>query len=356
MEVICHRLDVLKKPQSQDISHSHRLIEETVHGIVKTLIAYLKSDGVRKRFSQLTEDEVPRTFQEVKSGQANNIFQKKLEDTINEWEEEHHQFKSARESLVQKLQQSFECFEGQLPSLEGHVTGGVLEVSHVDPLPEGINFPWRVYVRIRWLFLYVLSLGPLSRFVSSPSDPNLTWEELEKIYQWSRDPHAAMKKLSVTYLSEAANETFLVPLVKDRLQEANQYLSFIGTRIPEQIAADENLIEQLIEEVHSNEEITRTYHSILNEASDILGKVAFLGLKEAGARENEKLEWEQQGSFNLHAGAFSTVYRGKITRHGGEQPVTLKVFHESLSAKSASRIIEMGNQLRLIVQNIFLWL
>lgn len=347
MEVIRHRLDVLKKLQSQDISYSHRLIEETVHGIVKTLIAYLKSDGVRRRFSQLTEDEVPRAFQEV-SGLANKIFQKKLEDTINEWEEEHHQFKSARESLVQKFQQSFECFEGQLPSLEGHVTGGVPSVPHVDPLPEGINFPLRVYVRIRWLFLYVLSLGTFGilRFPSSPSDPNLTWEELEKIYQWSRDPHATMEKLSVTYLSEAANETFLVPLVRDRLQEANQYLSFNGTRIPEQIADDKNLIEQLTKEVHSNEESTRTYHSILNEASDILGKVAFLGLKEAGAGENEKLEWEQQGSFNLHAGAFSTVYRGKITRHGGEQPVTLKVFHESLSAKSASRIIEMANQLR----------
>ena len=347
MEVIRHRLDVLKKPQSQDISHSHRLIEETIHGIVKTLIAYLKSDGVRKRFRQLTEDEVPRAFEEVKSGQANKIFQKKLEDTINEWEEEHHQFKSARESLVQKFQQSFECFEGQLPCLEVHVTGGVPSVPHVDPLQEGINFPLRVYVRIRWLFLYILSLGTFGtfRFPSSLSDPNLTWEELEKIYQWSRDPHATMEKLSVTYLSEAANETFLVPLVRDRLQEANQYLSFIGTRIPEQIAADVNLSEQLTKEVHSNEEITRTYHSILNEASDILGKVAFLGLKEAGAGENEKLEWEQQGSFDLHAGAFSTVYRGKITRHGGEQPVTLKVFHESLSAKSASRIIEMANQL-----------
>lgn len=346
MEVIRHRLDVLKETQSQ-YSDPHRLMDETVHGIVKTLIAYLKLDCVRERFSHWTPDEVSRSFQEVTRGGIDQIFQNRLEDIINKWEEEHHQFKNARESLVQKFQQSFEFFEGQLPSLRGHVTGGVLSFPCIDPLPEDIRFSVRVYVKISWFFYYVLSSITLGLIKPWPSDPKASWEELERDCQWSScDPHATMEKLSVIYLGEAAKETFLVPLVESRLQEAKQYLTVFGTRIPEQIEADENLIGQLIKEECSNEEITSTYHSILNAASDIIGKVAFFGLKEASAGDDEKLDWEQQGSFNLGAGAFSTVYRGKMTRHGEEQAVALKVFHELLSTKSASRIVEMANKLR----------
>lgn len=44
--------------------------------------------------------------------------------------------------------------------------------------------------------------------------------------------------------------------------------------------------------MYLNEEIIRIYYLIFNEVLDIFGKVVFLGLKEVGVGENEKLEWE----------------------------------------------------------------
>ena len=340
IQVIRHRLDILREQQSKHLIDLQKLMDNTVHKAVKTLIEHLESDGVRERFSNWPGDEVPKTYDEWK---INQILQKKLRDIIDEWEKDH--FKNDKDSLVQQIRHSFEFFEAQLRSLRGSVTGGFLSVPGIDPLPESVSFLGRVFVKISWLFHNWFSSYCKPEFLLSMAS---SWKELEKSYQWYySDKHDAMKNLSVKYLSEASKESILKPFVKGSLKEAEQYLTKIETLIPEQIEADKRLVEELSGEKRSKEEIKRTYRPILDSALNIREKVAFFGLTEAGAADicSEWLNWNQ-GSYNRGAGEFPTVHQAKMTRHGEEQAVALKVFQKVCPAKTASRVIQEANQLR----------
>lgn len=326
MQVISHRLDVLKGQHPEHLIDLHKHMDDTVHRVVEALIEHLKSDGVRDRFSNWTQDEVPKTYDEMSNGKMNQIFQKKLKEIIDEWEKD--QFKNEKESLVQQIRHCFHFLEVQPRSVRSDVTGGLITVPGVDLPPGGVSFSFE--------------RGFL------PTDSQASWEEIERSYQWwSSDQRVTMKKLSIKYLSEAAKENVLKPFVKSSLKEAEQYLSDIETQIPKQIKADKMMVEELSDEKRSQEVIQRTYQPILDDTLNIRERVAFFGLKEAGAANicSEWLDWNQ-GSRYLGKGEFATVYRGKMTRHGEEQDVALKVFQEVRLAKTASRVIQEANQLR----------
>ena len=345
MQRIRRRLDVLTERQNKDLIDLRRRMDNTVHEAVQTLIAYLKSDGVRERFSNWTQDEVPETYDEIRSGKINQIFQKRLRDVIDEWEE--YQFKNNKESLLQQIRHSFGFLEGQLHGLRGNVTGGFFSVPSIDALPERVSFPGRAFVKISWFFNNWLNPFRLSSHPGFlPPDSQASWEEIERNYLWwSSDRRDTMKKLSIKYLSKATEESVLEPLVKSSLEKAEQCLRAIETVIPEQIEADKRLVEELSGEKHLEE--IKNYQLILHDALNIAEEVAFFGLREAGAANicSEWLDWNQ-GSYHLGVGEFSTVYRGKMTRHGQEQVVALKVFQEVRLAKTASRVIQEANQLR----------
>ena len=347
MLVISHRLDTLDAEKRKDLIDLRRRMDNTVHQSVQDLIAHLRSESIQERFLDWTQDEIPKTFDEVERGSIDELFQKKLKDIIDEWEED--QFKNTKESLMKEIQRSFDLFEGELRSLRGNVTGGFPNVPGIDPFPESVSFLGRVFVKISWFFHnYVFPFSQILKPGFLPSDPRATWELMEKMYTWWRtNPRDTMKELSKKYLSEAIKESILTPFVKGRLQEAERYLSRIETLIPEQIEADKRLLAQLSDEKRSVGEITRTYRPILHDTLDIQGKVAFFGLTEAGAANvcSEWLDWNQ-GSYKLGAGEHSTVYQGKMTRHGKEQAVALKVFQEVHLAKNGNRVIQEANQLR----------
>ena len=347
MQEIRRRLDVLKLRQSKDLIEIRGRIDNTVHEAVQTLIAYLKSDGVRQRFSDLAQDEVRKTFEKKGSDGVNQMFQKKLRDVIDKWEEE--KFKETKESLLQQIKHSFHSYENQLRSLRSNVTGGFPNVPGIDPLNESVSFLGRVFVKISW---FIHNWVPPFSWISKPaflsSNSGATWEQILRSYLWCKsETHGAIKEQFVKYLNEAAKEGVLKPFVKKILQEAEQYLSFIETQVPKEIEADKRLLEELSSEKRPEGEITATYRPILDAALDIQEKLAFFGLREAGAADicSEWLDWNQ-GSYKLGAGKSSIVYRGKMTRHGEEQAVALKVFQEVRLAKNASRVIQEADQLR----------
>lgn len=347
MLVIRRRLDTLNAEKSKDLIDLRRRMDNFVHQSVQDLIAHLRSESIQGRFLDWTQDEIPKTFDEVLSGSIDELFQKKLKDIIDEWEED--QFKNTKESLMKEIQRSFDLFEGELRSLRGNVTGGFPNVPGIDPFPDSVSFLGRIIVKIGWFFHnYVFPFSQILKPGFLPSDPKATRELVEKSYiWWSTNPRDTMRKLSKKYLSEAIKESILTPFVKGRLQEAERYLSRIETLIPEQIEADKRLLAQLSDEKRSVGEITKTYQPILGDTLDIQGKVAFFGLTEAGAANvcSEWLDWNQ-GSYKLGAGEHSTMYQGKMTRHGEEQAVALKVFQEVHLAKKANRVIQEANQLR----------
>ena len=347
IQEIRRRLDVLEKRQSEDLTNLRRRMDDTVHEAVLTLTAYLKSDGVRRRFGDWTEDEVRKTFEEKGSDGVVQIFQKELRDVINKWEED--QFKSTKESLLQQIQHTFDCFESELCSLRGSVAGGFPNVPGIDPLSGGVSFLGRVYVKLSWfVHKWILPFSSIFKPGFLSSDSQSSWKQMERSYQWSSsDSYDEVKQLSAKYLSAAAKESFLKPFVKRRLHEAEQYLSHIETLILEHIEAEKRLLVEISDDRRSKSAITTTYQLILKEASDIQEKVAFFGLREAGTA-NICSEWLDlnQGSYNLVAGKFSSVYQGKMTRHGETQTVALRVFREVRLAKHASRVIQEANQLR----------
>ena len=347
MLVISRRLDTLRAEKSKDLIDLRRRMDNAVHKLVPGLIEYLETKSIQERFLDWTQDEIPKTFDEMVSGSIDELFQKKLTDIIDEWEED--QFKKTKESLMKEIQRSFNLFEGELRSLRGNVTGGFPNVPGIDPFPESVSFLDQVFVKISWFFHnYVFPFSRIFKPGFLPSDPKETWERMGKMLIWWRsNPRDTMRRLSKEYLSEAIKESILTPFVKGRLQEAERYLSRIETLIPEQIEADKRLLAQLSNEKRSVDEITRTYRPILDDTLDIQEKVAFFGLTEAGAANvcSEWLDWNQ-GSYKLGAGEHSTVYQGKMTRHGKEQAVALKVFQEVHLAKNANRVIQEANQLR----------
>lgn len=347
MQEIRRRLDVLKIRQSNDLIEIRGRIDKTVHTEVQTLITYLKSDGVLQIFSHWAQDEVRETFEKKGSDGVNQMFQKKLRDVIDKWEEEN--LKKTKESLLEQIRQSFHSYESQLRSLRGNVTGGFPNVPGIDPLPEGVSFLGRVFVKISWfIHTWVLPFSWISKPAFLSSNSGETWEQILRSYLWfNSETRDAIKELSAKYLSEAAKEGVLKPFVKKILQKAEQYLSFIETQVPKEIEADKRLLEELSREKRPEGEITATYRPILDGALDIQEKLAFFGLREVGAADicSEWLDWNQ-GSYKLGAGEFSIMYRGKMTRHGEEQSVALKVFQEVRLAKNASRVIQEANQLR----------
>lgn len=340
MQVIRHRLDVLKEQQSKHLTDLRGRMDNAVLDAVQELMVYLESDSVQKRFSHWTQDEVPTTF----DGRVHQMFQKKLKGFLDEWEE--HKFKNTKESLMQQIQHHFDSFENQLRSLKGHVTGDFLGVPSIDPFSV-VSFLGRIFVKISWFFHNIVL--PISGLRPGylPSDSKASWREIEERFGWCSDPHDAMKKLSVEYLGRAVKESVLKPYVESRLKEVEECLSRIETLIPEKIEDDKKLLAQLSGEERSSEEIKGIYQPIHNDASNIREKVAVFGLKKASAANicSEWLDWNQ-GSYYLGAGEFSSVYRGKMMRHEGEQAVALKVFKEVRLEKIASRVIQEADQLR----------
>ena len=273
-----------------------RRMDNTVHEAVQTLMEYLKSEGVRERLLDWTQDEILQTFEEVANGRVDQLIQKKLRDVVDEWEED--QFKGTKEYLMRQIRHRFDIFEGELRSLRGNVTVGFPNVPGIDPIPGRANFLGQVVVKISWFFHnWVFPFTRLLRPGFLPSDPQALWEHIERRFLWwwsnQRD---IMKKLSEMYLSEVLKESVLTPFVKGRLQEAEQYLSHIQTLIPEQIEADKRLLAQLSGEKRSEGEIIRTYRPILDGTLNIQEKVAFFGLREAGVANicSERLDWKQR--------------------------------------------------------------
>ena len=267
--VISHRLDTLKAQQSKDLIDLRRRMDNTVHEAVQTLMEYLKSEGVRERLLDWTQDEILQTFEEVANCRVDQLIQKKLRDVVDEWEKD--QFKGTKEYLMRQIRHRFDIFEGELRSLRGNVTSGFPNVPGIDPIPGRANFLGQVVVKISWFFHNcVFSFTRLLRPGFLPSDPQASWEHIERRFLWwwsnQRD---IMKKLSEMYLSEVLKESVLTPFVKGRLQEAEQYLSHIQTLIPEQIEADKRLLAQLSGEKRSEGEIIRTYRPILDGTLNI---------------------------------------------------------------------------------------
>ncbi|KAL9963747.1 hypothetical protein ACROYT_G027281 [Oculina patagonica] len=352
MALILFRLFMIEKQQTQVMDELHNYLKVRVNRAVQDLSEYLKSDGVRARFTSWTLDEVPKAESswEVTKSNIAKVLGRRLREIIEHWEEDKHVFSKARESLLQHFQQRYNFVEGQLRNLQVAVTNDDLDVPESSPHNESLSTAGKVIIGVTspiWvpLTLVALVIGvPVVGILAIKNKLN----DKRRIMKYEKDKCAFMAETSADFLDDATNEQVLKLFVKDQLKEAKLCLKQIEARIPELIQADKMLYNELRDETRSQEVIQEQYQPIMDEAHDIRGHLAVFGLKEIRSVDisSKELDWKEDLSSRLGSGAFATVYQGKMRRHGVEQIVALKVCNEILDAKNANLIMAEVDLLR----------
>jgi len=388
MDLITHRLLQIEEKQTEMMEKLHYHLKARVNGAVHELSEYLKSDDVRARFTTWTKDEVPKAESswELTISNITKVLENRLREIIEHWEEDKQAFSDARKSLFQHFQQRYNFVEGQLRNLQGAVTADELDIPESDPaakpsftkgekviigvaspkkledknddldvpesIPpkEGLTTEEKVFIGVTipiWVPVGLVTLVIGAPVVGIQEIKNKI-EDKSRIKKYERDKCAFMAETSADYLNDATNESVLNLFVKEQLKEAELCLKKIEARIPELIEADKMLCRQLVDVRSLQKEIIELYQPIMDEASDVRGHMAVFALKEIRAVDisSEELDWEEDMSSRLGAGAFATVYQGKMTRQGEEQPVALKVCSEVLDAKNASLVMAEVELLR----------
>ena len=356
MKFITDRLRSIEKQQGTISKELQSYLEDKTDYAVSELSRYLKSPEVMQQFSSWTLDDVPKTEEswELTKNYIQKALMKRLQEKIEEWEEEYHVFSDARAALIKYFQERFSFVEGQLRTLEGSVLAGNAASSASDPLASddfsvaekviiGVTSPIWVPVGLVVLVVSVPVVGAIA-----------VKEKLEnwnKTRQYNKDKCAFMAKASQEYLNEAAKEQHLQSFVMEQLKEAQVCLKQVLDRIPQLIEEDKMLCQQLRDENRSKKEVEDFYKPLHEESVQLRDEMALFGIKEVRTMDIscDDLEWRDHAP--LGSGAFAAVYRGKLKIRGEDKPVdvAVKVWNDELNEDTASSFLSEAEMLRLVL-------
>ena len=353
MRFITERLLKIEKQQSSVNKELQDYLENKTDYAVSTLSKYLRSSAVVERFTSWTLDDAPNTEEswEVTRNFIQKAIMKRLQDVIASWEEETNVFSEARSSLIQYFQERFHFVEGQLKVLEESVVAKEAASPSSEPLvPDNFSMAERIIIGVTspiWV-----PVGLVVLIVSIPVVGAMTVKE--KYQNWNqnreyeKDRSGFMAKASKEYLIEAAEEQNLRTYVVEQLKECQVCLRQVVARIPELIAADKLLCQQLQAETRSQKEIEDFYRPLCRRSLQLRDRMAMFGIMEVRTMEisSNDLEWQDDKSSLLGAGAFASVYRGKLKLPEKEQLVALKVWKEQLNDSNASAFLAEAETLR----------
>ena len=356
MKFITDRLRSIEKQQGTISKELQSYLEDKTDYAVNELSRYLKSPEVMQQFSSWTLDDVPKTEEswELTKNYIQKALMKRLQEKIEEWEEEYHVFSDARASLIKYFQERFSFVEGQLRTLEGSVLAGNAASSASDPLASddfsvaekviiGVTSPMWVPVGLVVLVVSVPVVGAIAVMEKLKN-----WNETR---QYNKDKCAFMAKASQEYLNEAAKEQHLQSFVMEQLKEAQVCLKQVLDRIPQLIEEDKMLCQQLRDENRSKKEVEDFYKPLHEESVQLRDEMALFGIKEVRTMDIscDDLEWRDHAP--LGSGAFAAVYRGKLKIRGEDKPVdvAVKVWNDELNEDTASSFLSEAEMLRLVL-------
>ena len=351
--LITERLLKIEKQQSSVEKELQDYLENKTDYAVSALSKYLKSSAVVEKFSSWTLDDVPDIEEswEVTRNFIQKAITKRLQDVIATWEEENHVFLEARTSLIQYFQERFHFVEGQLRSLENSVVAKEAASPSSDPLiPDNFSVAERVIIGVTspiWV-----PVGLVVLIVSVPVVGAMAvkekYQNWSKTREYEKDKSGFMVKASKEYLTEVAEEQNLRSYVVEQLKECQVCLRQVVARIPELIAADKMLCQQLRDENRSQKEIEDFYRPLYQRSLQLRDRMAMFGINEVRTMEisSNDLEWEDDRGSLLGTGAFASVYRGKLKLPEKNQPVALKVWKEQLNDSNASAFLAEAETLR----------
>ena len=353
---IADRLQNIERQQGTVSKELRLFLENNTKHAMKTLSKYLKSPEVMQQFSSWTLDDVPNTEEswELTENCIQKVLMKRLQEKIEEWEEEKHVFSDARASLIQYFQERFSYVEGQLRTLEGSVLAGDTASSAGGPLGSydlgvaekvliGVTSPIWVPVGLVVLVVSVPVVGAIK-----------VGEKVEgwiKTRHYNKDKCAFLAEASQEYLSKAAEGQLLKSFVVEQLKEAQVCLKQVLDRIPHLIEEDKMLCQQLIDEDRSKKEVEDFYQPLHDESVQIRDEMALFGIKEVRSMDIscDDLEWHDNAL--LGSGRFAAVYRGKLKIRGEDRPVdvAVKVWNEVLNEGTATVFLSETETLRLVL-------
>ena len=354
MKLITDRLQSIEKQQSSVSTELKAYLENKTDNAVSALSKYLKSSDVGKQFTSWTSDDVPKSEEswEVTKNYIQKALTKRLQETIETWEERNHVFSDARTSLIQYFQQRFNYVEGQLRNLESSViaddAGGQStsslaseDFSVAEKVIIGVTSPIWVPVGLVVLVVSVPVVGAIAL--------KEKLEDWSKTRQYKKDKCGFMEKASQEYLRDAAEEQNLKSFVVEQLKEAQVCLRQVLDRIPELIEADKMLCQQLRDETRSKKEVEDFYRPLHDRSVKLREKMAVFGIKEVRTMDIncDDLEWKGDRSSLLGTGAFASVYQGTLKLQDQEPiPVAVKVWNEELNDSIASSFLSETETLR----------
>ena len=351
MMFITERLSIIEKQQSSVNEELQGYLDNKTDYAVSTLSKYLKSSVVVEKFTSWTLDDVPNTEE---SWEVANVIQKaitkRFQDVIASWEEENHVFSEARSSLIHYFLERFRFVEEQLKNLERSVVDEeAASPSSVLLDPDILKVAVGIIISVAspiWIPRYrrirMASITVISALVVK------MYENWSKNREYEKNKSGFMAKASKEYLTEAAEEQNLRSYVVEQLKECQVCLSQVVARVPELIAADKMLCQQLRDENRSQKEIEDFYRLLYQRSLKLRDRMAMFGINEVRTVEisSNNLEWKDDSASLLGTGAIASVYRGKLKLPEKEQPVALKVWKEQLNYSNASAFLAEAETLK----------
>ena len=350
-EEIINRLEAMVKGQGKVIKDLQQSFDEQVNNVLYRLSEFLSSAAVTSRFALWSGNEFPDQYISALTPEVEEkiatLLSSRFQEVVKQWEEENHVFADARLSLVKKVKNCYDEAEFQRRNLLFDATDVHRGVSNFQKFRFSI--PRKAYMKIRILTFGVFGL------VANSMDVKFITE----LYGGSKiDFKDVISQASVKFLSSRREKKQLRKFVEGKLHDVKDCLGQIKVRLPALIEADRELYSELYKQLlvnltqqtHSQEENKDRYQRILDEGSQSRDQLALFGIKDVCTVKinHEELEWKEEMSSLLGSGSFSAVYQGTMRRYGEVETVALKVCNEALNANNASEIMQEMKILRQV--------
>ena len=353
MERIKCRLVSIEENQEKTMQDLRNCFEEKVKETAQKLYEHLSSKEVIKRFCSWTEDKAPvvkDSWQETEAGMK-RALQSRLNEVVESWEEENNVLGSARKCLVELFEKHYLDVTSQLRDVERAIIegDGNLASSNNNILSSSWTTEFVTRAAGALSLFGVGYVGWTIGFVclwGVPFVPALLFCK-ELIGYWrgrtyQNDKASFMKGPSEKYLQGAADTEKLKFFVRGELKEVENYLNNMKDSLPKLIKADKELCEQLASDERSQAENEKLYKPIFDDSLQQRSQLAIFGITEVCSASicRNDVKWNEDVSSILGSGSFATVHKANLRRHGEDQIVALKVFHQELCEENAIAIME----------------
>ena len=332
---------------------------------VRALSNHLQTCEVMEQFTSWTLDDIPRTGGSWKETEQliQDQFMKRLQDTIDAWEEKNQILSNTHNSLVQWSHQQLDESKSLLPYqyLENFVNADGA-TSRSNTCVSSNRFDTAKKVMIGLTIPIWAPVGVTILFGSIPVLGVTTIKEkvrnVKRSRKYSKDKHSFIARASHKFLRKVPQEQQFPLLVKERLKDVPVNFKEGSSRLRELIAADKILCQQLRDETRSGEEIKKHYGRLGEMSMRVKEKMALFSIKELQSMEisRKDLEWDRDDPTSLLGnGVSASVYRGTFRLPGQSEPtqVAVKLWSKELNESTSIGFLSKTETLRLVTISIF---